>query len=349
MSDIFISQRAIGPGHPPFLIAELSGNHDQSLDKALAMVKAAAEAGADAIKLQTYTADSMTLDVHTNEFLIQDDGNLWRGRSLHQLYQDAMTPWQWHQPIFELANQLGMLAFSSPFDQAAVEFLQQLDVPCYKIASFENSDHALLAAVAKTGKPVILSTGMATPAELAESVEVLRAHGCKHLILLKCTSQYPADPVHANLATLPHLASLFDCQVGLSDHTTGLGVAVASIALGATVVEKHFVLDRSEGGVDAAFSLEPAEFKQLAEECRRAAIAIGKVQYGSTEQEMASRKFRRSLYIAQDMQAGDVLTPENLRSIRPGLGLAPKYLPLLLGKPVKQAVTKGTPMRWELL
>lgn len=349
MATIRLGQRAIGPGEAPFIIAELSGNHDQSLDKALAMVDAAAACGADAIKIQTYTADSMTLNIRSDDFVIQDPGNLWQGKSLYQLYQLAMTPWDWHQAIFDRARQHGMLAFSTPFDQAAVEYLEQLNVPCYKIASFENSDHALLAAVAKTRKPVIMSTGMATQTELAESVEVLRKHGCKELILLKCTSHYPADPVDANLVTIPHLAQLFNCQVGLSDHTAGIGVAVASVVLGATVIEKHFVLDRSEGGVDAEFSLEPDEFAALVQECKRAAVALGKVTYGGTDKEQASRKYRRSLYIAEDMQAGDIFTQSNLRSVRPGFGLEPKYLPMLLGKPIKKAAAKGTAMSWEYL
>lgn len=349
MTIIKLGQRAVGLGQAPFIIAELSGNHGQSLEKALAMVDAAAKCGADAIKLQTYTADSMTLDIHQAEFVIQDHDNLWQGKSLYTLYQQAMTPWEWHQAIFERAKQHGVLAFSTPFDQAAVDYLEQLNVPCYKIASFENSDHALLAAVAITGKPVIMSTGMATQTELAESVQVLRDNGCKELILLKCTSHYPASPVDANLVTIPHLAQLFDCQVGLSDHTAGIGVAVASVVLGATVIEKHFVLDRAEGGVDAEFSLEPAEFTALVQECKRAAVALGKVTYGGTDKEQASRKFRRSLYIAEDMQAGDVFTSQNLRSVRPGLGLEPKYLPMFLGKPVKVSLSKGTALTWDHL
>lgn len=346
MTRINIGQYSIGPGNAPFVIAELSGNHDQSLDKALAMVDAAAQAGAQAIKIQTYTAESMTLDIHQGEFVIQDEGNLWQGKSLYELYQVAMTPWEWHQAIFARAKHHGMVAFSTPFDKAAVDFLEELQVPCYKIASFENSDHALLAAVAKTGKPVILSTGMATQTELAESVAVLKSHGCTELILLKCTSHYPADPVDANLATIPHLAALFDCQVGLSDHTAGLGVAVASVVLGATVIEKHFVLDRSEGGVDAEFSLEPTEFQALVTECQRAAVALGKVTYGGSVKEQASRKFRRSLYIAKDMQVGEIFTEANLRSVRPGLGLEPKYLAMFLGKAITKPATKGTALSW---
>lgn len=347
MVEIKIGDKFIGTGHSPFIIAEMSGNHGQSLDKAMALVDAAAAAGAHALKLQTYTPDTITLDVHENEFYIQDPNSLWQGNSLYNLYQAAMTPWEWHKPIFDYAKSKGLIAFSSPFDLTAVDFLEQLDVPCYKIASFENSDHGLLAAVAKTGKPIIVSTGMATQAELAESVQVLRDNGCKELILLKCTSHYPASPVDANLVTIPHLAQLFNCQVGLSDHTAGIGVAVASVTLGATVIEKHFVLNRAEGGVDAEFSLEPAEFTALVQECQRAAVALGKVTYGGTEQEQASRKFRRSLYIAEDMQAGDIFTSQNLRSVRPGLGLEPKYLALLLGKPIKKAAKKGTAMRWE--
>ncbi len=349
MSDFLLGNKRIGPGQPPFIIAELSGNHDQSLAKALAMVDAAAACGADAIKIQTYTADSMTLDIKDGDFVINDPGNLWQGQSLYQLYQLAMTPWDWHQAIFERAQHHGMLAFSTPFDLTAVDFLEQLQVPCYKIASFENSDHALLAAVAKTGKPVIMSTGMATQTELAESVEVLRDNGCTQLILLKCTSHYPANPIDANLATIPHLAALFGCQVGLSDHTAGIGVAVASVVLGATVIEKHFVLDRSEGGVDAEFSLEPAEFSALVQECKRAAVALGKVTYGGTEREQASRKYRRSLYIAEDIQAGEIFTAANLRSVRPGHGLAPKFLPLFLGRPASQSLGKGTALSWDHL
>lgn len=315
----------------------------------MALVDAAATAGAHALKLQTYTADTITLDVHEGEFFIKDPSSLWQGNSLYNLYKQAMTPWEWHQPIFDYANSKGMLAFSSPFDLTAVDFLESLNVPCYKIASFENIDHGLLAAVAKTGKPVIMSTGMATQAELAESVEVLRDHGCKDLILLKCTSNYPARPIDANLRTIPHLAQLFNCQVGLSDHTPGMGVAVAAVALGATVIEKHFVLDRNGGEVDAEFSLEPNELKMLVEEAARAHDALGRVQYGCTEKEQTSRQHRRSLYIAQDMKAGDVFTKDNLRSVRPGLGLAPKYLSLLLGKPIKKAACKGTAMSWDYL
>lgn len=349
MKTITIGEKTIGPGLPPFIIAEMSGNHGQSKEKAMALIDAAAETGAHAIKFQTYTPDTITLDVHDNEFFIADSDSLWEGNSLYNLYKEAMTPWEWHKELFDYATSKGLIAFSTPFDLSAVDFLETLNPPCYKIASFENIDHGLLAKVAQTGKPVIVSTGMATQAELAESVEVLRENGCKDLILLKCTSNYPARPVDANLKTIPHLSELFDCQVGLSDHTPGVGVAVAAVALGATVVEKHFVLDRSGGEVDAAFSLEPHEIKLLVEETERAAVALGKVTYGATEKEKASTVHRRSLYIAQDIEAGTVLTEKNLRSVRPGLGLPPKYLNRLLGKPVTRSVKKGTPMSWDLI
>ncbi|WP_223842344.1 pseudaminic acid synthase [Methylotuvimicrobium alcaliphilum] len=349
MQETAIADRLIGPNRPPFIIAELSGNHNQSLDTALAMIEAAAKAGVDAIKLQTYTADTMTLDLHTGEFFIDDKDSLWHGKSLYELYQRAMTPWEWHQPLFEHAKKLGLVAFSTPFDESAVEFLESLDVPCYKIASFENIDHALLKKVASTGKPVIMSTGMASLPELAEAIGILRNNGCNNLILLKCTSNYPAQPIDANLRTIPHLADLFDCQVGLSDHTLGVGVPVAAVALGATIIEKHFVLDRSKGGIDAAFSLEPKEFEILVNETQRAWNALGKVHYGCTPKELGSRIHRRSLYVAKDMHEGDVFTPENLRSIRPGLGLAPKYLSHFLGRKIKRACDKGTPLTWDLI
>lgn len=349
MSEIKIGNRLVGPNQHPFIIAEMSGNHGQSLEKAMALVDAAAAAGAHALKLQTYTPDTITLDIHDREFFIADKNSLWQGNSLYNLYKVAMTPWEWHKPIFDYAISKGMLAFSSPFDLTAVDFLESLNVPCYKIASFEIVDHGLLAAVAKTGKPVIMSTGMATQAELAESVEVLRSNGCKDLILLKCTSNYPARPVDANLRTIPHLAQLFNCQVGLSDHTPGVGVSVAAVALGATVIEKHFVLDRTGGEVDAEFSLEPPELKMLVDETARAHDALGIVHYGYTEKEIASRIHRRSLYIAKDMKAGDLLTAENIRSVRPGLGLAPKYLPQLIGRKIKKDVSKGTPLSWNLI
>ncbi len=349
MKTIDIGPFSIGSNQPPFIIAELSGNHNQELDLALRMVDAAADAGVHALKLQTYTADTMTIDVKHGEFFIDDKNSLWQGSSLYDLYQKAHTPWEWHSAIFERAKARGMVAFSTPFDASAVDFLESLGVPCYKIASFENTDHALLAKVAQTGKPVIVSTGMASLTEIAEIVEVLQSNDCDQYVLLKCTSQYPADPINANLATIPHLKQMFQCHVGLSDHTSGLGVAIAATAMGASVIEKHFVIDRNAGGVDAAFSLEPDEFAMLVKETERAAIAIGTVSYGCTTAEVNSRIHRRSLYICEDLSAGEVLTEKNLRAIRPGLGLPVKYLARLLGKQVKHDVAKGTPMSWDLV
>jgi N-acetylneuraminate synthase len=349
MNDIRIGKHSIGVGHPPFIIAEMSGNHDGELAKALDIVDAAADAGAQALKLQTYTADSMTLDLREGEFFIGDAGNLWQGRSLHELYQQAHTPWDWHRAVFDRARQRGLVVFSTPFSLEAVDFLETLAAPCYKIASFENGDLPLIRKAASTGKPLIMSTGMATLVELTEAVAAAREAGCHDLVLLKCTSSYPAEPTDAHLRTIPHLRDLFDCQVGLSDHTLGTAVAVASVALGATVIEKHLTLDRAAGGVDAAFSLEPAELAQLVVDSRCAWQALGGVHYGPTEKENASRRFRRSLYIACDLEAGEVLTVENLRSVRPGEGLAPRYLEIVLGRAVRRAVKKGTPLSWELI
>nr|WP_258040729.1 pseudaminic acid synthase [Pseudanabaena sp. BC1403] len=349
MKEINILDKKIGKKQPPLIVAEMSGNHNQSLGKALEIVEAAAKAGVDALKIQTYTADTMTLDISEREFFISDPQSLWEGNSLYNLYQQAYTPWEWHKPIFDRCKELGIIGFSTPFDDTAVDFLETLDVPCYKIASFENTDIPLIRKVAKTGKPMIISTGMATVAELDESVRTARESGCEELILLKCTSTYPTTPENTNILTIPHLRDLFDVQVGLSDHTIGIGVAVASVALGTTVIEKHFTLSRADGGVDSAFSMEPEEMRQLVIETKRAWQALGKISYGVTEAEKKSLMYRRSLYISQDMQKGDILKPENLRTIRPGLGLAPKYYDVLLGKAVKQDVKKGTPMSWEML
>ncbi|WP_425058486.1 Pseudaminic acid synthase [Sporomusa carbonis] len=339
----------IGKHNPPFIIAELSGNHNQSLERALAIVEAAAKAGVHALKLQTYTADTMTIDMAEREFFISDDKSLWQGKSLYKLYQEAYTPWEWHKPIFDRCRELGIVPFSTPFDATAVDFLESLDVPCYKIASFENVDLPLIRKVASTGKPIIMSTGMATLAEIDEAVRTAREAGCKDLILLKCTSTYPASPEESNLLTIPHMRELFGCEVGLSDHTLGIGAAVAAVALGATVIEKHLTLSRAEGGVDAAFSLEPDEMKILVEETKRAWQALGKISYGPTEKEKKSLVFRRSLYVVKDMVAGEEFTPENLRAIRPGLGLAPKYYDVLLDKKVTRAVKRGTPVSWDII
>lgn len=331
----------------PFIIAEMSGNHNHSLERALEIVDAAADAGADALKIQTYTADTITIDKSDGEFFIADPNSLWKGESLYSLYQKAYTPWEWHKLIFDRCKEKGIIGFSTPFDFTAVDFLEGLDVPFYKIASFENVDIPLIRKVAQTGKPIIASTGMASLAELSELVETAKANGCNDITLLKCTSSYPATPAGSNLATIPHMKALFDCTVGLSDHTLGIGVAVASIAFGAMVIEKHFTLSRAEGGVDAAFSLEPQEMKQLVREVNAAYEAIGTVHYGLTSQE--STKFRRSLYIVEDMKAGDVITKENMRSIRPGLGLPPKYYDILLGKKVKCDVKRGTALSWDMI
>lgn len=330
-------------------MAEMSGNHNQSLERALAIVDAAAEAGVDALKLQTYTADTMTIDKRDGEFFIADKDSLWQGESLYELYQKAYTPWEWHEPIFEKCRDKGIICFSTPFDFTAVDFLEKLGNPIYKIASFENGDIPLIRKIAQTKKPIIASTGMATLAELDELARTARENGCADLTLLKCTSSYPASPVGTNIRTIPHMRQLFDCHVGLSDHTLGIGAAVAAIALGAEVIEKHFTLSRAEGGVDAAFSLEPQEMAQLVRECRKAWEALGEVSYGVTEQEKKSLQFRRSLYIVEDMKAGDVITEKNMRSIRPGLGLAPRYYDVLIGKTIRKAIQAGTPVSWNMV
>lgn len=347
MNDIQIGHFTIGPSHSPFVIAELSGNHSQQLDLAIAMVEAAAEAGAHAIKLQTYTADSMTLDVGTDDFVIQEQDSLWFKEKLYALYQKAATPYEWHASLFKRANELGMVAFSSPFDEAAVDFLDELGVPCFKIASFELTDLPLIAKAASKRKPLIMSTGMASLREIEDAVRTAKVAGCEDIILLKCTSTYPAEPSNTNLFTIPHLAQAFGCQVGLSDHTGGIGVSVAAVALGATVIEKHFVLDRSAGGVDAVFSLEPSELSALVTETGRAKQALGQVCYGGTEAEEKSKQYRRSIYVAQDIKAGDVLTSENLRIVRPAFGLSPKHWSSVLGKTAKTDLVKGTPLDWQ--
>lgn len=344
-----IAGRLIGPNHPPFIIAEMSGNHNQSLDRALAIVDAAAAAGAHALKLQTYTADTITLNVTEGEFFIADSESLWQGSSLYDLYKQAHTPWDWHAPIMARARECGMTVFSTPFDETAVDFLETLDVPCYKIASFENNHLPLIRKAAATGKPLIMSTGMASIADLDEAVQAARGAGCRDLVLLKCTSTYPASPENTHIRTIPHLRELFGCEVGLSDHTMGVGVAVAAVALGASVVEKHFTLSRADGGVDAAFSLEPAELALLVTETLRAWQSLGQVRYGPTVAEQKSLQYRRSLYVAQDMQAGEVFTAANLRAVRPGLGLPPKFYETLLGRRVSRDVRKGTPVSWDLL
>jgi len=346
---MLIGQRRIGREARPYVIAEMSGNHNQSLHRALAIVDAAAAAGADAIKLQTYTADTMTIDSDAPGFVVDDPKSLWAGRHLYELYQQAHTPWDWHAPLVQRAAQHGMHCFSTPFDESAVDFLETLGVPAYKIASFECTDLPLIRKVAATGKPMIVSTGMATLAEIDETVRTARAAGCQELVLLKCTSTYPSTPENTHLRTIPVLREAFGCEVGLSDHTMGCGAAVAAVALGATVIEKHFTLARADGGVDAAFSLEPAELALLRTETERAWQALGSVQFGGSAAEQQSKVHRRSLYIVADLEPGDRLTPQNLRAIRPGLGLPPKHLHELLGCAVVRKVTRGTPASWALV
>ncbi|NML64900.1 pseudaminic acid synthase [Hymenobacter sp. RP-2-7] len=345
--DITIGGRPVGPAQRPFIIAEMSGNHNQSLDRALALVDAAADAGVDALKLQTYTADTISMDTG---FVIRENGqSLWEGKSLYQLYKEAYTPWEWHAPIFERARQRGLLAFSSPFDESAVDFLEALDVPAYKIASFENAHWPLLRRVAATGKPVIVSTGAATLSEIDEAVRVLRGAGCRELVLLKCTSTYPASPATTNLRTIPVLAETFDCPVGLSDHTMGVGASVAAVALGACVIEKHFTLRRADGGVDSAFSLEPEELQLLVAETTRAHQALGTVQLCVQASEAKSRIFKRSIYVARPIAAGEPLTADNLRIIRPGDGLLPRFWDVVLGRPAARDLAPGTPLSWDAL
>ena len=348
MPTVTIQSRKIGIDYSPFIIAEMSGNHNQSLKKALAIVEAASMAGAHALKLQTYTAETMTIDSHKDEFTIDDPQSQWHGRSLYGLYKCAHTPWEWHKTIFERGRQLGLIVFSTPFDETAVDFLETLEVPCYKIASFENVDIPLIRKVAATGKPVILSTGLASLAELDETVRTLRENGCCDIVLLKCSSTYPATPDQSNIVTIPHMRELFECEVGLSDHTLGLGVSIASVAIGATVIERHFTLSRSDGGVDAAFSIEPNEMKSLVCETKSAWQALGHIRYGPTEKEEKSLKFRRSLYIVKDINAGDKLTKSNMRSLRPGFGLHPRFYDVVLGKKVNKSVKAGTAINWSL-
>ena len=341
--------RGLGAGSAPLVIAEMSGNHNQSLERALEIVDAAAQSGAHALKIQTYTAETMTIDIREREFFISDEKSLWKGESLFDLYKKAYTPWEWHEAIFDRAKKQKMLAFSTPFDRTAVDFLENLNVPCYKIASFENTDLPLIRYVAATGKPMIISTGMATFAELDESVEAARAAGCKDLVLLKCTSTYPSTPDDSNILTIPEMRSRYGCEVGISDHTMGIGVSVAAVALGATVVEKHFTLQRADGGVDSAFSMEPQEMAQLVIETERAWQAMGKVQHGPTEKEKASLVFRRSLYVVADIKAGEKFTPTNLRAIRPGNGIEPKFYDEVIGKTAKRDIARGTPLSHELI
>jgi N-acetylneuraminate synthase len=344
-----IADHSIGRDTLPFIIAEMSGNHNQSLKIALEIVDAAAEAGVQALKLQTYTADTMTLDIRKGEFFIENPNSLWKGRSLYSLYKEAHTPWEWHKPIFDRCREKGIICFSTPFDETAVDFLESLDVPAYKIASFENNHIPLIKKIAQTKKPILISIGMASLSELEEAVQTIRNAGCNDLVLLKCTSTYPAAPKDSNLVTIPHMIDLFNCNVGLSDHTLGIGVALASIALGATVIEKHFTIRRSNGGVDAAFSMEPDEMKLLVTEAKKAWEALGEIKYGPTTMERKSLLYKRSIYIVEDMKKGEIFTKENVRIIRPGFGLPPKYFDTVLGKKINRTVPKGTALKFDFI
>jgi pseudaminic acid synthase len=348
--EIKIGNQLIGEKHRPFIIAEMSGNHNQDINRALNLVKAAAGAGAHALKLQTYTADTLTINHTGGLFSIKDPDSLWHGKNLYELYQEAYTPWEWHKEIFTLANDLGMLAFSSPFDETAVDFLEELNVPAYKIASFESNHFPLLKKVAQTGKPILISSGTSKLNELLESVHYLKENGAKEIVIFKCTSTYPATPENTNVSTIPVLQSIFpNCIIGLSDHTMGIGASVAAVALGARVIEKHFTLRRSDGGVDSAFSLEPKELKALVVETERAQQALGKVQLDVQKSEEKSRRFKRSVYVVKDIKAGENFTPENIRIIRPGDGLSPKYYTRILGKKSTKELKRGNPLSFDLI
>ena len=340
ISNIKISQQ-----YKPFIIAEMSGNHNQSIEKALKIIEVAAKTGAQAIKLQTYTADTMTIDMKGGLFDIKDPTSLWENRNLYDLYSEAHTPWEWHEQLYKCAAANGILCFSTPFDDTAVDFLESLNTPAYKIASFENIDHPLLRKVAKTGKPVIMSSGVCSLADLAESVQVLKDSGCKDIVLLKCTSNYPASPENSNVRTIPHMRELFKCEIGLSDHTMGIGVPIAAVTLGATVVEKHFTLSRAEGGVDSAFSLEPDEMKSLVIETERAWQSLGEVQYGIQETELKSLSFKRSVYVVKDIESGEEFSRDNIRLIRPGDGLHPRFYDGLLGRKSSRDYKRGEPFK----
>ncbi|MCK4650923.1 pseudaminic acid synthase [Candidatus Babeliales bacterium] len=349
MKEIVIEERLIGKKHPPFIVAEMSGNHNQSLQRALQIVEIASKSGAHALKLQTYTADTMTLDINEGDFYINDLDSLWKGESLHKLYQKAYTPWEWHKDIFDRCRKLGIICFSTPFDESAVDFLESLNVPCYKIASFENNHLPLIKKIAETGKPIIMSTGMASVVEIDEAVKMIRNCGNNNIILLKCTSSYPASPEDSNLLTIPHMKDLFGCQIGLSDHTLGIGVAIASVSLGSTVIEKHFTLNRDDGGVDSSFSLEPEEMKNLVIETKRAWEALGKINYSPTKKELKSMKFRRSIYVSGNIKKGDIFTKNNIKIIRPGFGLHPRYFDKILGKKASCDLKIGDPFKWDFI
>ncbi|MFN8442912.1 MAG: pseudaminic acid synthase [Caldilineaceae bacterium] len=345
MNTITINNRAVGPGHPTYMVAEMSANHNQNFDQAVAIIKAAKEAGADAVKLQTYTPDTLTINCHNEYFRIK--GTLWEGRNLYDLYGEAYTPWEWQPKLKDVAGELGIELFSTPFDISAVDFLEEMNVAVHKVASFESVDLPLLRRIGQTGKPVIMSTGMATLAEIDEAVQTLRNAGTKELVLLKCTSAYPSPPDAMNLRTIPHLAAAFDVVAGLSDHTLGITVPVSAVTLGACMIEKHFTVARNLGGPDSKFSLEPAEFKAMVEAVRTVERALGEVHYGLQPDEEVSRVFRRSLFVVQEMQPGDLFSAENVRSIRPGHGLHTRFLDEVIGRRASQKIERGTPLDWK--
>ncbi len=349
IEDIKIGNFTIGLSHKPFIIAEMSGNHNQSIDRAFAIVDAAAKAGAHALKLQTYTPDTITINHSGGLFSINDNSSLWNNRNLYDLYKEAHTPWEWHKPIFDYAHKKGMIIFSTPFDETAVDFLEELNVPAYKVASFENNHLPLLRKIASTKKPVIISSGLSTLNTLEEAINTLRENGAKEIVLLKCTSTYPASPENTNLRTIPHMSSIFNCHVGLSDHTMGIGAAIASVAMGARVIEKHFTISRADGGVDSTFSIEPDELKNLVVESERAFLSLGHIQYGIQKDEEKSIRFKRSIYIVKDIQKGEEFTKENIRIIRPGDGLSPRYFEIIIGKKANKNLTTGTPLTWNNL
>lgn len=346
-SSIEIEGRRIGPGHPAYIIAEMSANHNQSYEQAVEIIKAARQAGADAVKIQTYTADTLTIDSDAAPFQIRK--GLWAGSTLYDLYQKAYTPWEWQPRLKEAAAELGLTLFSSPFDNSAVDFLEEMHVSAYKIASFELIDTGLLQRIARTGKPVILSTGLATLAEIDEAVRTLREAGAHEIALLKCTSAYPAPPAEINLRTIPHLAATFQVTAGLSDHTLGVAVSIAAVALGASIIEKHFTLSREMEGPDSSFSLEPNEFRAMVDGIRTAELSLGTVSYTATKEEQANRRFRRSLFVVEEVRAGEPFTEKNVRSIRPSDGLQPRHLPAILGRRAARDIERGTPFQWELL
>ena len=345
---IRIEQVEIGAGSPPFIVAELSGNHNGSLDRALELVDKAADAGVSAIKIQTFTPDTITLPIKSGRFYIDDPKSLWHGKSLYELYQVGQTPYEWHKAIFERCRKKGLIGFSTPFDVTAVDFLESLNVPCYKIGALEISDHELIKKCAATKKPLIISAGAVTLSEIDETVRIARENGCTDLILLHCLKAYPADPAEFHLKKIPHLAALFDCIVGISDHSPGIGVAIASISHGACLIEKHLTLSRKEKVIDSDFSLEPTEMKQLVEESKRAFVAQGSATFGITPSEELERTFRRSLYFAEKLAPETVITRAHIRSVRPGGGLEPKYIDAVIGQKVQKGVEYGDPVTWEV-